>query len=117
VVPNWPGKWFKPLNSVQTMRIPTLRVSVARFLTLVVLACTGVLLWGDRRRVDTFVALGARAGVPTGQPVLVVAFQARDCDSNLGFLSVLERPELSTSVSALGLFSGTRAEFDGVIAD
>lgn len=98
------------------MRISTPRISAVQFLTLIVLACTGVLLWGDRRQVGTFVSLGARAGVPTGQPVLVVAFQARDCDANLGFLSVLERPELSTSVAALGLFSGTQAEFDGVIA-
>lgn len=97
------------------MRITSLRLSSVRFLTAVVVACTGMLLWSNRRHVETFDALGVRADVPAGKPMLVVAFQARDCDSNLGFLSVLERPELGTRVATVGLFSGARAEFDSVI--
>ncbi len=49
-----------------------------------------------------------------GKQFLVVAFTYEDCEANLDFLSLIERPELSASVNVLALFSGRSKEFNEV---
>jgi hypothetical protein len=91
------------------------RLSPVYLLTIVVLACTGVVVWSNQPWGDGFQALRARAATTSGRPLLVVAFQEGDCESNLEFLSVLERPEFTGRVAVMALFSGTRGQLDPVV--
>jgi hypothetical protein len=86
------------------------RISLPYVLTLVVLACTGAVVLTDQGA-DGYGALQRRFGASPGRALLVVAFQQRDCESNLEFLHVLERPELKDDVSVVALFSGSEGEF------
>lgn len=92
-------------------KLPPVRL----LLTLVVLVCTALVMRGDGRHPMAFAELLDRPGTPAAKPLLVLTFQHRDCGSNLGFLAVLQRPELESKVDVLGLFRGSSEEFDDVI--
>jgi hypothetical protein len=91
------------------------RRSVPALLTLVVLACTGAVLVRENRAAGGYEALHRSYG-PQAHALLVVTFQERDCENNLEFLTVLERPEFRERVGVLALFSGSSREFGAAAA-
>lgn len=91
------------------------RISLPYVLTLIVLACTGAVLLADDGAADGYGGLQRRLGASPAHALFVVAFQQRDCESNLEFLHVLERPEFRDGVTVVALFSGTRGEFADAI--
>jgi hypothetical protein len=94
------------------MRLPRIgRLAGAPLLTAIVLVCTGALLLQRSTGLPALSLLRAHAAPAPSTPVLLVAFQARDCDGNLEFLSVLQRPVFKGRVPAVALFSGSREEF------
>jgi hypothetical protein len=88
------------------------RISLPYVLTLIVLACTGAVMLADQGAADDYGSLQRRFGASPGRALLVVTFQQRDCESNLEFLHVLERPELRDGVAVVALFSGTDGELE-----
>jgi hypothetical protein len=91
------------------------RISLPYVLTLIVLACTGAVLLADDGTADGYGGFQRRFGVSPAHALFVVAFQQRDCESNLEFLHVLERPELRDRMAVVALFSGTSGEFADAI--
>jgi hypothetical protein len=83
-------------------------------LTALVLGCTGAVLWTDSRLAGDYRVLRESFAGSPARPLLVVTFQEADCENNLAFLAVLERPEFMDRLTAVALFSGTRGEYESV---
>jgi hypothetical protein len=87
------------------------RLAGAPLLTAIVLTCTGALLLQRSADLPALSALRAHVAPSSPAPILVVAFQERDCDGNLGFLDVLQRARFKGRIPVVALFSGSREEF------
>ena len=90
------------------MRTPWMRrEALAVTAALVVLACTALLLLVP----PPVVAFGPAPGeAREGKLTFVVALQPRDCEGNLGFLRLLDRPRIASRTAALALLDGERKE-------
>lgn len=72
---------------------------------LVVLVCTALILTPHLRRTSLSRAV-LHAQPADGRHRFVFVVQARDCEGNLWFLDLLQRPELKRSFVPVGLFAG-----------
>lgn len=92
-----------------------LGISPVYLLTALVLGCTGAVLWTGSRLAGGYGVLQESFAGSPARPLLVVTFQEGDCENNLEFLAVLERPEFMGRLAVVALFSGTRAEYESVV--